>query len=195
MGHTIRQVTAVVLQVEDRVGVLHEVLCVLRDAGVNMLAIASQRRRGMALMAIPEDLNSVRELARSRGVSLQSRQVFLIEGDDRGVVGVGLGGREPQGPAVPVGVDKAGVYASRAPFVRLPEDPGCMAQGRDRGVHVRCPAALDDARRDLAGHVGRAGAPVHEGVGDAPPVAALEGEGHDAAARGPRCGRRPRSTA
>jgi len=83
MGHTIRQVTAVVLQVEDRVGVLHEVLCVLRDAGVNMLAIASQRRQGTALMAIPEDVNAVRELARSRGVSLQWRQVFLIEGDDR----------------------------------------------------------------------------------------------------------------
>ncbi len=83
MGHSIRQVTAVVLQLEDRVGVLHEVLCVLRDAGVNMLAIASQRRQGTALMAIPEDVNAVRELARSRGVSLQSRQVFLIEGDDR----------------------------------------------------------------------------------------------------------------
>ena len=83
MGHTTRQVTAVVLQLEDRVGVLHEVLCVLRDAGVNMLAIASQRRQGTALMAIPEDVNAVRELARSRGVSLQSRQVFLIEGDDR----------------------------------------------------------------------------------------------------------------
>lgn len=83
MGHSIRQVTAVVLQLEDRVGVLHEVLCVLGDAGVNMLAIASQRRQGTALMAIPEDVNAVRELARSRGVSLQSRQVFLIEGDDR----------------------------------------------------------------------------------------------------------------
>jgi len=83
MGHTTRQVTAVVLQLEDRVGVLHEVLCVLRDAGVNMLAIASQRRQGTALMAIPEDVNAVRELARNRGVSLQSRQVFLIEGDDR----------------------------------------------------------------------------------------------------------------
>ena len=83
MGHTIRRVTAVVMQVEDRVGVLHEVLCVLRDAGVNMLAVASQRRQGTALMAIPEDVNAVRELARSRGVSLESRQVFLIEGDDR----------------------------------------------------------------------------------------------------------------
>ncbi len=83
MGHTIRRVTAVVMQVEDRVGVLHEVLSVLRDAGVNMLAVASQRRQGTALMAIPEDVNAVRELARSRGVSLQSRQVFLIEGDDR----------------------------------------------------------------------------------------------------------------
>lgn len=83
MGHTIRQVTAVLMQVEDRVGVLHEVLCVLRDAGVNMLAIASQRRQGTALMAIPDDLNAVRELAARQGVRLQTRQVFLIEGDDR----------------------------------------------------------------------------------------------------------------
>ena len=83
MGHSIRQVTAVVMQVEDEVGVLHQVLCALRDAGIDMLAIASQRRRGTALMAIPEDLGSVRQLAAARGVSLQTRQVFLIEGDDR----------------------------------------------------------------------------------------------------------------
>lgn len=83
MGHSIRQVTAVVMQVEDRVGVLNRVLCVLRDAGVNMLAIASQRRQGTALMAIPEDVNTVRELAAEQGVHLTSRQVFLIEGDDR----------------------------------------------------------------------------------------------------------------
>lgn len=83
MGHSIRRVTAVVMQVEDEVGVLHQVLCTLRDAGVNMLALASQRRRGTALMAIPEEVSKVRQLAAERGVSLQTRQVFLIEGDDR----------------------------------------------------------------------------------------------------------------
>lgn len=85
MGHSIRQVTAIVIQVEDRVGMLHEVLCVLRDAGINMLAIASLRRHGTALMAIPEDINAVRELAagHGHGISLQTRTVFLIEGDDR----------------------------------------------------------------------------------------------------------------
>ncbi len=83
MGHTVRQVTAVVMQVEDRVGVLHEVLAVLRDAGVNMLAMASLRRQGTALMVIPENVNKVRELAHRHGVSLQTRPVFLIEGDDR----------------------------------------------------------------------------------------------------------------
>ncbi|MFW5868146.1 MAG: hypothetical protein ACOCX2_10045 [Armatimonadota bacterium] len=83
MGHTVRQVTAAVMQVNDEVGVLHRVLCVLRDAGVNMLAIASQRRKGVALMAIPEDVKAVRELAADQGVHLQTRQVFLVEGDDR----------------------------------------------------------------------------------------------------------------
>ena len=83
MGHSIRQVTACVIQVEDKVGVLNRVLCVLRDSGVNMLAIASQRRQATALMAIPEDVQAVRELAREQGVRLQTRQVFLIEGDDR----------------------------------------------------------------------------------------------------------------
>lgn len=83
MGHSIRQVTAVVMQVQDEVGVLNRVLCVLRDSGVNMLAIASQRRQGTALMAIPDDVQAVRELARQQGVHLQTRQVFLIEGDDR----------------------------------------------------------------------------------------------------------------
>ncbi len=82
MSHSIRQVTAVVMQVRDEVGVLHHVLCTLRDAGVNMLAIASQRKRGTALMAIPEDVQAVRELAAQRGVALQTRQVFLIESDD-----------------------------------------------------------------------------------------------------------------
>jgi len=83
MGHTVRQVTAAVMQVEDRVGVLHRVLSGLRDSGVDMLAIASQRRQGTALMAIPEDVNRVRELAAQQGVRLTTRQVFLIEGDDR----------------------------------------------------------------------------------------------------------------
>ncbi len=83
MGHSIRQVTAVVMQVEDEVGVLHQVLRTLRDAGVDMLAIASQRRRGTALMAIPEDVGNVRQLAAERGVALQTRQVFLVEGNDR----------------------------------------------------------------------------------------------------------------
>lgn len=83
MGHTIRQVTAVVLQVDDEVGVLHRVLCALRDAGVNMIAIASQRRQGTALMAIPEDVDAIRRLASHSDVHLQTRQVFLIEGDDR----------------------------------------------------------------------------------------------------------------
>lgn len=83
MSNSIRQVTAVVMQVSDEVGVLHQVLCTLRDAGVDMLALASQRRRGTALMAIPEDVGSVRQLAAERGVALQTRQVFLVEGDDR----------------------------------------------------------------------------------------------------------------
>jgi hypothetical protein len=83
MGHSVRQVTAAVMQVEDRPGVLNRVLCVLRDAGVNMLAIASQRRKGMALMAIPDDVQSVRKLAAEKGVHLSTRQVFLVEGDDR----------------------------------------------------------------------------------------------------------------
>ncbi len=83
MGHSIRRVTAAVMQVKDEVGALHEVLSVLDKAGINMLAIASQRMRGTALMAIPENVNAVRELAADQGVHLTTRQVFLIEGDDR----------------------------------------------------------------------------------------------------------------
>ena len=83
MGHTIRQVTAAVMQVEDRAGVLNRVLCVLRDSGVNMLAIASLRRQGTSLMAIPENVDTVRGLAAQQGVHLNTRQVFLVEGDDR----------------------------------------------------------------------------------------------------------------
>ncbi|MFW5866583.1 MAG: hypothetical protein ACOCX2_02130 [Armatimonadota bacterium] len=75
--------TAAVMQVKDEVGALHEVLSVLDKAGINMLAIASQRMRGTALMAIPENVNAVRELAADQGVHLTTRQVFLIEGDDR----------------------------------------------------------------------------------------------------------------
>ncbi|MFW6437468.1 MAG: ACT domain-containing protein [Armatimonadota bacterium] len=83
MGHSIRRVTAAVMQIKDEVGELHRVLSVLEKAGINMLAIASQRRRGTALMAIPENVNSVRDLAGDQGVHLTTRQVFLIEGDDR----------------------------------------------------------------------------------------------------------------
>ncbi len=83
MGHSIRQVTAAVMQVSDEVGVLHRVLSVLRDSGCNMIAIASQRRQGVALMAIPENVKEVRDLAADQGIHLQTRQVFLVEGDDR----------------------------------------------------------------------------------------------------------------
>jgi len=83
MGRSIRRVTAAVMQVKDEVGELHRVLTVLKEAGINMMAVASQRRRGTALMAIPENVNAVRELAADQGVHLTTRQVFLIEGDDR----------------------------------------------------------------------------------------------------------------
>ena len=83
MGHSTRQVTAVVMQIEDEVGALHRVLSVLNEAGVNMLAIASMRRQGTSLMAIPENVSAVRGIAADQGVHLTTRQVFLIEGDDR----------------------------------------------------------------------------------------------------------------
>ncbi len=83
MRQTIRQVTAVVMQVEDEVGVLNRALCELRSAGVSMVAVASLRRHGTALLAVPEDIEAVRKLASRHGVSLQMRPVFLIEGEDR----------------------------------------------------------------------------------------------------------------
>lgn len=86
MANRISQVTAVTLRIEDRVGALAEMLDLLRQAGLNMLAIASQRRTGTALMVIPTDLDKVRALASDQGILLSQRQVFLIEGDD----GVGV---------------------------------------------------------------------------------------------------------
>ena len=82
MEYTIRQVTAMIMQVEDKVGVLARVLEVLRQGGVDMVAFASQRRRGTALMAIPNDLNALRELASDHGMSLSERQVFVVQGED-----------------------------------------------------------------------------------------------------------------
>jgi hypothetical protein len=82
MPYTISQVTAVIMQVEDKVGVLARVLRVLREGGADMVGLASQRRRGTALMAIPEDLHAVRELAGRHGMALSERQVFVVEGED-----------------------------------------------------------------------------------------------------------------
>ena len=61
-------------------------LDLLRETGMNMMAIASQRRTGTALMVIPDDLDAVRKLDRDQGILLSQRQVFLVEGDD----GVGV---------------------------------------------------------------------------------------------------------
>ncbi len=86
MASRVSQVTAVTLRIEDRVGALAEILELLREAGLNMVAIASQRRTGTALMVIPSDLEAVRRLAAEHGLLLSMRQVFLVEGDD----GVGV---------------------------------------------------------------------------------------------------------
>jgi len=86
MANRISQVTAVTLRIEDRVGALADMLDLLRESGMSMVAIASQRRTGTALMVIPTDLEAIRKLARDQGILLSQRQVFLVEGDD----GVGV---------------------------------------------------------------------------------------------------------
>jgi len=86
VSNRVSQVTAVTLRIEDRVGALAEVLSLLRDSGMKMVAIASQRRTGTALMLIPYDLEAVRKLAAERNILVSQRQVFMVEGDD----GVGV---------------------------------------------------------------------------------------------------------
>ncbi len=82
MAHTIRQVTAVALEVDDRIGMLSQVLRTLKNEGLSMTAIVSQRKAGTALMGIPEDIEAARRLAGREGVALTTREVFYVEGDD-----------------------------------------------------------------------------------------------------------------
>jgi len=82
MAYTVRQVTAVTLQVEDHIGMLSQALRVLKNEGVNMTAIVSQRKAGAAIMGIPEDLEAARKLASREGVAFTTREVFYVEGED-----------------------------------------------------------------------------------------------------------------
>ncbi len=82
MAYRVRQMAAVTLQVEDRIGMLSQVLHALRSARVNMLAVVSRRKGGTALLGIPEDIETARKLAAQEGVSLTQREVFYVEGDD-----------------------------------------------------------------------------------------------------------------
>jgi len=82
MAHTVRKVTAVSAQVDDRIGVLAELANALRDANLNMRAVVSQRKAGTVLMGVPDDLAAARSLAAYNGIVVQEREVLLIEGDD-----------------------------------------------------------------------------------------------------------------
>ena len=82
MANSVRQATAVALQVEDYIGMLSQVLRTLKNEGVNMTAIISQRKAGVTLMGIPEDVEAARNLAGREGVMLTTREVFYVEGED-----------------------------------------------------------------------------------------------------------------
>jgi hypothetical protein len=85
MAYRVRQVTAVIVQVDDYVGTLSQVLHALRDAGLNMVGVASQSRQGgmVHVLGIPEEIEAARSLAMREGVSIAEREVFLVEGDDQ----------------------------------------------------------------------------------------------------------------
>ena len=85
MAETVTKVTAVSVEVEDKPGVAAKMTAKLRDANINLKALASwPKDDGRAVvMCIPEDLGALRTAATQEGVETSEKALVWVEGADR----------------------------------------------------------------------------------------------------------------
>ncbi len=84
MAQTAMKVTAVSIEVEDKPGVAAQIMATLREAGINLKALAgwSKGDGHAVIMAIPEDLAALRALAAQEGVETTEKALVWVEGLD-----------------------------------------------------------------------------------------------------------------
>jgi|SRR5262245_3681870 len=86
MTDTVRSVEYYYVTVPDAPGEGGRILSVLRDSGVNLLAVLGFPLGGgeSQLDLVPEDAGSLRTASEQAGIELnQAKRAFLIQGDDR----------------------------------------------------------------------------------------------------------------
>lgn len=84
MAQTVTKVTAVSVEVEDKPGVAAQVTAKLREAGINLKALAGwSKGDGRAIiLCIPEDLTALQALATQEGVETTEKALVWVEGPD-----------------------------------------------------------------------------------------------------------------
>ena len=84
MALTVKKVTAVSVDVEDTPGVAAKMTAKLREAGINLKALAGwPEGEGRAtVMVIPEDVDALRNLAAQESVATTEEALVWVEGPD-----------------------------------------------------------------------------------------------------------------
>lgn len=84
MALTVKKVTVVSTEVEDAPGVAAKLTAKLREAGINLKALAGwSKGDGRAvIVCIPEDLAALRALAAQEGVETTEKALVWVEGLD-----------------------------------------------------------------------------------------------------------------
>ncbi len=85
MSLSVKKVTQLKVQVEDRPGQLAELARGAAGEGLNFLAMTGYAREGgtAEIIAIPEDPDRAKMLAANAGISLETSEALLITGDDK----------------------------------------------------------------------------------------------------------------
>jgi hypothetical protein len=84
MSYTVKRVTGFTLRVEDRAGLLAEMLEGVRNEGAMLLAVAGWTEgKQAALFGIPTDPQKARSAAARNGIKVEERDYVWVEGDDR----------------------------------------------------------------------------------------------------------------
>jgi hypothetical protein len=85
MADVIRAAQYFKVQIADKPGTLGGMLTVLREAGINLMAVhAFPRSRRTQVDVVPEDPTSFKNVAKVHKLKIQGpKQCLLVEGDDR----------------------------------------------------------------------------------------------------------------
>jgi hypothetical protein len=84
MQYELKKVQALSVTVEDKIGFLAEAAQALRDAGINLKAIAGWQSGGgqATILTVPEDIAALRALLARYGKAAEQSELLMVTGAD-----------------------------------------------------------------------------------------------------------------